>query len=121
MRRAILELLQRSPLPAGNIAAHFTISRPAISRHLRVLVECGAVEVTTSGRQRVYELRTAPFLELAEYVDRLVAPPFAHGLDALATEVARTRRERRDAAAGAHAGHTPGSGHEPERQRKQSA
>lgn len=99
VRRSILELLHSSPLPAGRIAEQFSISRPAVSKQLRVLIECGAVTVTTVGRRRVYELRTTPFVELASYLDRLIAPPLESplepALEALATEVARTRRERR--------------------------
>ncbi|XBB65940.1 metalloregulator ArsR/SmtB family transcription factor [Nocardioides sp. WV_118_6] len=101
VRREILELLHASPLPAGRIAEHFAISRPAVSKHLRVLVECGVVEATVTGRQRIYALRREPLAELARYLDRLLGPAFAlpERFDALATEVARTSRERRTAAA----------------------
>jgi DNA-binding transcriptional ArsR family regulator len=97
VRREILELLHATPLPAGSIAEHFAISRPAVSKHLRVLTECGVVEVTVAGRQRIYTLRPAPLAEVAGYLDRLLAPAMSHQLDALTTEVARTRRERRTA------------------------
>jgi DNA-binding transcriptional ArsR family regulator len=80
------------------VAEHFAISRPAISSHLRVLMECGVVEVTVVGRQRIYSLRTDPLAEVATYLDRLVTPVEPVPLDALATEVARTRRERRTTA-----------------------
>lgn len=95
VRREILELLQVTPLPAGVIAERFDISRPAVSRHLRVLQECGVVTVTESGRQRIYALRTEPLAEVAGYLDRLLGPALPDRLDALATEVARTRHERR--------------------------
>lgn len=95
VRREILELVRAAPLPAGAIAAHFSISRPAVSKHLRVLTECGVVEATTSGRQRIYALRTEPLVEIAAYLDRLLAPSVMARLDALETEVARTRRDRR--------------------------
>lgn len=95
VRREILELVRAAPLPAGTIAAHFSISRPAVSKHLRVLVECGVVEATVSGRQRIYALRPEPLVEVATYLDRLLSPSFAMRLDALETEVARARRERR--------------------------
>ncbi|GGL40163.1 winged helix-turn-helix transcriptional regulator [Phycicoccus endophyticus] len=103
VRREILELLREAPLPAGAVAEHFAISRPAVSRHLRVLLECGVVEVATEGRRRVYALRPAPLAEVAGYLRRLIGPAPQRGpaprvgLDALATEVARTRRERRAA------------------------
>lgn len=97
VRREILELLHATPLPAGAIADHFAISRPAVSKHLRILVECGVVDVTVVGRQRIYALRTAPLIDVAVYLNRLLAPPLSHQLDALNTEVARTSRERRTA------------------------
>lgn len=95
VRREILELVRVAPLAAGSIAAHFSISRPAVSKHLRVLVDCGVVEATVSGRQRIYALRTEPLVEVAGYLDRLLSPSFVARLDALETEVARARRERR--------------------------
>lgn len=97
VRREILELLHAAPLPAGSIAEHFAISRPAVSKHLRVLMECRVVEATVVGRQRIYALRTEPLAEVATYLARLLSPAVPHQLDALATEVARTRHERRAA------------------------
>ncbi len=93
VRREILMLLKQGPMSAGEIAECFDISRPAVSRHLRVLRECGLVVDEISGRQRLYRLDTAPLepLEgwLAELHDR-----WSEHLDALETEVYRTRRER---------------------------
>lgn len=97
VRRDILELLSDAPRSAGAIAGHFAISRPAVSRHLRVLAECGLVRATTTGRHRIYALRTQPLLELATYVERLLAPLGERRLDAFETEVARARRDRRAA------------------------
>ena len=54
VRRAILEQLNLRPLTAGEIAAQFPISRPAISRHLRVLREAGLVSRARRGRSVVY-------------------------------------------------------------------
>lgn len=97
VRREILELLHAAQLPAGAIAEHFAISRPAVSRHLRILRDCGAIEVTVTGRHRIYALRTEPLAEVAAYLDRLLGPALPDRLDALATEIVRTRRERRTA------------------------
>lgn len=99
VRREILELLHASPLPAGRIAEHFAISRPGVSKHLRILTECGVVEASVQGRQRVYALRREPLAEVADYLARLLAPGMPSRLDALATEVARARRDRRTATA----------------------
>jgi DNA-binding transcriptional ArsR family regulator len=99
VRREILELLHASPLPAGRIAEHFSISRPGVSKQLRVLTECGVIKATVQGRQRIYALRREPLAEVADYLARLLGPALPGRLDALATEVARTRRERRTATA----------------------
>ncbi|MFI1994725.1 metalloregulator ArsR/SmtB family transcription factor [Actinoplanes sp. NPDC020271] len=95
VRREILLMLRDERLTAGQIAERFAISRPAVSRHLRVLREAGLVRDTADGRRRVYELVTAPIEELAGWLGRLTAPTgWQHRLDALETEVHRTRRER---------------------------
>ena len=92
-------MLRDAPLSAGQIAGRFAISRPAVSRHLRVLREAGLVRDTVDGRRRVYALVTAPFDELTGFLQRLTQPSgWQHRFDALETEVYRTRRERRTAA-----------------------
>lgn len=97
VRREILLLLRGRVLSAGEIAARFDISRPAVSRHLRVLRACGLVVDEVRGRRRLYRLETAPLAPLEDFIaslhDRWSGP-----LDALETEVYRTRRERRAAA-----------------------
>src|SRR5215471_4623332 len=99
VRREILLMLRDAPLSAGQIADRFAISRPAVSRHLRVLREAGLVRDSADGRRRVYTLVTAPLDELASWLDRLRRPTgWQHHLDALETEVYRTRRERRTTA-----------------------
>lgn len=80
-RRAILQLVWRRELAAGDIAAHFDVSFPAVSQHLGVLRDAGFVSVRREGRTRLYAAdRTAlgplrPVLEKmwSEKLDRLVA------------------------------------------------
>ncbi|WP_433295437.1 metalloregulator ArsR/SmtB family transcription factor [Actinoplanes sp. CA-030573] len=99
VRREILLMLRDEPRSAGQIAERFAISRPAVSRHLRVLRSAGLVADAADGRRRVYTLVTAPIDELAGWLARLTAPAgWQHRLDALETEVHRTRRERQNAA-----------------------
>ena len=99
VRRQILLMLRDEPLSAGQVADRFAISRPAVSRHLRVLREAGLVHDEADGRRRVYTLVTAPLDELTGWLERLTRPSaWRHHLDALETEVYRTRRERRTAA-----------------------
>jgi DNA-binding transcriptional ArsR family regulator len=96
VRRDILVMLREQRLPAGEIADRFTISRPAVSRHLRVLRESGLVRDTLVGRQRFYELDASRFAGLIAWLDQFaVAAGWERRLDALETEVYRTRRERR--------------------------
>lgn len=96
VRREILTLLRVDRLTAGDIAARFPISRPAISRHLRVLRESGLVRDEVVGRQRFYTLDTEPLREITDWIARFEQPDqWAARLDALETEVYRTRRERR--------------------------
>ncbi|WP_328841185.1 ArsR/SmtB family transcription factor [Nakamurella leprariae] len=104
VRRAIVERLHDGPQPAGSIAAGFDITRPAVSRHLQVLLAAGVVSVQSTGRERRYRLQPEALAPLADWIARLrEAPgredgPWDRHLDALATEVARTVRERRDRA-----------------------
>ena len=68
IRRRVLELVRDEELPAGVIAAEFEVSRPAVSRHLRVLREAGLVDVRQEGRHRVYQLNPAPPQEVFDWV-----------------------------------------------------
>ncbi|MFC5744293.1 metalloregulator ArsR/SmtB family transcription factor [Actinomadura rugatobispora] len=96
VRRQIMVMLREGRLSAGQIAGRFQISRPAVSRHLRVLRESGLVRDELVGRQRLYELDTERLGELAAWLAQFVRPPVAeHHLDALETEVYRTRRDHR--------------------------
>lgn len=94
VRRDILMLLRERVMSAGEIADCFDISRPAVSRHLRVLRECGLVVDEVRGRERLYRLDTAPLAPLEAWLARL-RDRWSGPLDALETEVYRTRRERR--------------------------
>lgn len=79
---------------AGEIARHFDISRPAVSRHLRVLRESGLVHDRALGRQRVYALDARPLAELDTWLDDY-RELWERKLDALGVEVQRTKEERR--------------------------
>lgn len=59
-RRAVLGLLRRGSLPAGRIAAAFPVSRPAISKHLRLLRRARLVRERREGRRRLYQLNHEP-------------------------------------------------------------
>jgi DNA-binding transcriptional ArsR family regulator len=91
-RRQIVELLAEGERSAGEIASHFSTSRPGISRHLRVLREHGLVRTREDAQRRFYSLDPAPLEELHEWVERYRGF-WANRLAALETEIHRRRRK----------------------------
>jgi DNA-binding transcriptional ArsR family regulator len=69
-RRAILARLLSGPLPVGELARDFPVSRPAISQHLRVLKHAHLVTDRAAGTRRVYALNPDAFDSLREYFDQ---------------------------------------------------
>jgi DNA-binding transcriptional ArsR family regulator len=69
IRRRVLELVRDRELPAGELAAQFDVSRPAVSRHLRVLREAGLVRERRRGKLRLYRADLAPLAELRAWLD----------------------------------------------------
>jgi DNA-binding transcriptional ArsR family regulator len=70
-RRAILRLLARRPRPVHELAAGLPISRPAVSRHLRLLKDAGLVIDRPAGNERIYELHAQGIGALQAYVDEV--------------------------------------------------
>ena len=98
VRRRILELLADGELAAGTIGAtvqrEFAISQPAVSQHLKVLRENGFTSVRPDGQRRMYAVDARGLRDVDEWIGtfrRFWTPHF----DALATEVARGKRQRR--------------------------
>jgi len=79
-RRAIIDLLLHGGLPATEIAAKFSISQPAVSQQLRVLLEADLVRAEPTGRQRIYRLNPERLWAVARWVSRAVAAPSGHAL-----------------------------------------
>ena len=71
IRRRILELLREQPRTAGDIAARFSVTWPAISRHLRLLKEAGLIAERRTRRQRIYTLRPDALLPVLDWVSTL--------------------------------------------------
>jgi DNA-binding transcriptional ArsR family regulator len=69
-RRQILELVRDRELAAGEIAAHFDVTRPAVSQHLTVLREAGLISERRDGARRLYRAESAGLLGLKQFVDR---------------------------------------------------
>ncbi|AEB44458.1 MULTISPECIES: ArsR/SmtB family transcription factor [Micromonospora] len=99
VRRRILELLADGEQAAGTISevvrAEFGISAPAVSQHLRVLRESGFVTVRPDGTRRLYAVEAAPLQEVDIWLGRF-RQFWSQRLDALATELARGKRQRRE-------------------------
>ncbi|MDP9865944.1 MULTISPECIES: ArsR/SmtB family transcription factor [Streptosporangium] len=98
VRRRILELLADGELSAGEIGAvvqeEFGISQPGVSQHLRVLRDNGFATVRAQGTRRLYAVDPAPLREVDLWLERY-RRFWERSLDALGTELARGRRERR--------------------------
>jgi DNA-binding transcriptional ArsR family regulator len=92
-RQRIVELLAERELSAGELAAQFSTSRPAVSRHLRVLRGLGLVSVRSEAQRRLYSLDPAPLAELDAWLGRYRSF-WSQRLDALGTQLARSRREQ---------------------------
>jgi DNA-binding transcriptional ArsR family regulator len=97
IRRDILRMVRDRAMAAGAIAGAFSVSRPAVSRHLRVLREAGLVRDELRGRERVYQIELAALAELEAFLQDLhatVASEWERRFMALETEVHRVRRRR---------------------------
>jgi DNA-binding transcriptional ArsR family regulator len=99
VRRRILELLADGERSSGEVTAvvreEFGISQPAVSQHLKVLRDSGFAVVRAEGTRRLYAVDAAPLREVDAWLDRFRRFWTPH-LDALATEIARGKRARRN-------------------------
>ena len=93
-RLTLIETLAGGPATAGELAARLPIARPGVSRHLRVLREAGLVESRQDAQRRVYSLRLEPLVKVDEWLGPYRSL-WEHRLDALHTEIARGKSERR--------------------------
>lgn len=91
-RLEILRLIWDSELSAGDIARRFTVTRPAISQHLRVLEEADLVRVRRAGTRRLYQARPDTLAALRQYLDSF----WAGGLERLAAAAEAEERRLRE-------------------------
>jgi len=89
-RVQIIEMLARSDMTAGQIADRFSISRPGISKHLKVLRHAGLVSVTVDANRRVYRLEPKPLEDLGSWAHQQ-REEWEHRLDALGAHLDRKR------------------------------
>jgi DNA-binding transcriptional ArsR family regulator len=98
VRRRILELLVSGEQTSGAVGdvvnREFGISQPAVSQHLKVLREAGFATVRVDAQRRLYSIDPRPLVEAMQWLDQFRAF-WQHKFDALETEVARGKRERR--------------------------
>ena len=98
VRRRILDLLADGERAAGDVGAvvqdEFGISQPAVSQHLRVLRDHGFATVRPAGTRRLYAVDPEPLRDVDAWLERFRAFWTPH-LDALETEIARGKRQRR--------------------------
>ena len=69
-RRAILGLLAKQKLTLNGVAENFRISRPAVSRHIKILKECGLVVIIPQGRERYCEVRFDRLSEVSDWIEQ---------------------------------------------------
>lgn len=98
-RRGVVELLRKQPRRASDLADALEASRPAMSRHLRVLRASGLVETTdddgddADARERIYRLRKAPFDQLRDWLEQ-TERFWGVQLESFKAHVERTRGKR---------------------------
>lgn len=69
-RREIINLVAQAPMNLNAIAQNFDVSRPAISQHIKILIECGLIDISQKGRERYCEVKLEPLNEVAEWVEQ---------------------------------------------------
>jgi DNA-binding transcriptional ArsR family regulator len=101
IRRDLLRQLAAGPARVVDLTAAYDVTRPAVSRHLRLLTEAGVATAEDHGRERHYRLEPAGLEPVRRLLDELSPSSriAESALDALDTEVHRTRRDRRRPAA----------------------
>ena len=93
-RRAILRLVRDGETAAGEVARHFpSISRPAVSQHLRVLTDAGLVAARAEGNRRLYALRREGFRDARAFLEEMWSDRLAR-LKSAAERDERQQRER---------------------------
>ena len=80
-RCRILELLHRESQSVSDLARHFSMTRPAVSKHLAILREAELVSSRRQGRQQIYELDPAPLAEIRAWLSRFDAGAKAAGVE----------------------------------------
>jgi DNA-binding transcriptional ArsR family regulator len=92
-RRAIINMIARQPCNVNAIAEKFTVSRQAISLHIRILTDCGLVSIKQEGRDRICKAQLDPLSEVSAWVDRY-RRHWESKLDTLETYLEKLKKEK---------------------------
>lgn len=93
-RREIIRILSKGPLNLNTVAGHFDVSRPAISKHIKILTECGLVRIRQDGRERYCTASLKKLEKVDKWID-YYRQFWNHKLDALESYLDRTRDEKK--------------------------
>lgn len=93
-RRNIIHLLSQQPLNLNAVAENFDISRPAISKHIKILTECGLIVIQQQGRERVCEAQLKKLSEVSDWIEQY-RTFWNKKLDALGTFLASQPQAKR--------------------------
>jgi len=92
-RRQIIGLIAHNPLNLNAVSAKFTISRPAISKHIRILTECGLIEIKQTGRERYCYANLKQLKEVNEWTEKY-RMFWTQKLDALENFLAKEQKKK---------------------------
>jgi DNA-binding transcriptional ArsR family regulator len=91
-RRAIIHLIAQEPMNVNTVAERFEISRPAISKQMKILTECGLVTIRQQGRERFCEVQLQQLNEVSEWIEQY-RKFWGSKLDALGDFLERTKED----------------------------
>jgi DNA-binding transcriptional ArsR family regulator len=92
-RREIISMISHKSLNLNAVASNFNVSRPAISKHIKILTECGLITIREQGRERFCEANLKPLVQVSTWVNQYKAFWTAR-LDALEAYLEREAREK---------------------------
>ncbi|HAA15245.1 MAG TPA: transcriptional regulator [Cytophagales bacterium] len=95
VRRDIIGLLAHERMNLNSVAENFSISRPAVSKHIKILTECGVVEITQTGRERYCTLQPKAFTEVKDWLDQY-RELWEQKLDSFESYLEELKKERDD-------------------------
>jgi DNA-binding transcriptional ArsR family regulator len=94
-RREIIRLVSKQPLNLNAVAENFDMSRPAISKHIKILTECGLVRIKQQGRERYCEAKLEILSEVSDWVEQYKRF-WEHKLDSLEAYLEELQQQEKD-------------------------